>query len=118
MTRHKKQKNFSLHQVIGMNNIVDVDTTNWTNKTPEGLAKFLTVNLPDWKQIIITKNTIVIDPQKKHGNNIVSNIEASLKIGRVDSGSLCISVNQDLTRNGKIPQHIYAFFGQNKGKEK
>ena len=111
MTRHQIEKHFSLSQIIGFN-IVDINTVKWTDQTPEGLAKFIQTNAPDWKELIVTKNIIVIDPQKKNGNMVVSKKQSQLKIGRTGYGSLCIMVDPDLTLNGKIPQHIRNFFGE------
>lgn len=111
MNRHQIKKHFSLSQVMGFN-IVDINTAKWTDQTPEGLAKFIQSAAPDWKELIITKNTIVIDPKKKNGNMVVSKKQSQLKICRTGHGSLCIAVNPDLTLNGKIPQHIRNFFGE------
>ena len=109
--RHNIQKTFYLSNVIGLGGAV-VNTANWTDQTPEGLAEFIKTNIPEWKQLIITKNTIITDPQKKYGDKTVCQKQSSLKIGLLGSGSLCISVDKDLTINGKIPQHIRSFFGE------
>ena len=109
--RHKIKKQFSLSLVKGLS-IIDVNTTNWTDQTPEGLANFVQITIPDWKQLILTKNTFVIDPQKKEGDKTVSQKSASLKIGRIGCGTLGMTVDQDLTVSGKIPLHLRQFFGE------
>ena len=110
--RHNIQKTFYLSNVIGLGGAV-VNTANWTDQTPEGLSKFIQKNVPDWQQLMVVKTTTVIDPQKKLGNKTVSQKQSYLKIGRLGTGSLCISVDKDLTQNGVIPQHIRKFFGEN-----
>lgn len=112
MTRHQIEKHFSLSQVIGLN-IVDINTLKWTDQTPEGLAKFIQTTYPDWQELIIIKNTVVIDPKKKNGNMVVSKKQSKLKIGRTGAGALCLLLDRNLTKNGKIPQHVRNFFGDN-----
>lgn len=110
MTRHKITKDFSLQQRVGFNT---VEINNWADKTPEGLSKFVQQELPEWKEITVIKNIIITDTQKKYGDNVVSKKQKTLTIGCVRGGSLCLFVNKDLTVNGKIPRHIYEFFGCN-----
>jgi len=108
--RHKFVQKYSLDKVDGFD-WVPVDITNWTDKTAEGLAQFIKITIPNWEHLAITKDIIVIDPQKKDGDNIVSKKRSVLQIARVNSGTVqSVKVDADLTKNGKIPQNISTFF--------
>ena len=97
------------------NNIakIDLNTNEWTDKSPEGLAKFVKQKIPNWKKIVVTKYKIIIDPAKKSGSQVISKKTKDLTIVNKNcSSSLSIKVNSDLTNDGKIPLHIYKFFGK------
>lgn len=112
MSRHNIKINFSLKQVID-NKIVDIDTKNWTDISAEGLARFLRATNPHWQSVIVTKHRIIYDPQKQQGDNIVSKKQSTLKLTRLNSFEVqSVKVDENLTKNGKIPSNISMFFVQ------
>lgn len=109
--RHHIKRVYSLAQELNYK-IVDIDTTNWTDITAQGFANFVQKNVPNWKTIIITKNTLIIDPKKKTGEQVVSTKQAMLRIAVNGSGGLCFEVDENMKKDGKIPSHILNFFGE------
>ncbi len=111
-TRHTIEYKYSLQQQIDFDKIVNVDTSKWTDVTSAGLAKFVQTEIPNWKKLIITKNTIITDPQKGKTGGVVATKQSVLQIGLMGTGSLCFEVERDMTRNGQIPMHLRNFFGE------
>lgn len=113
MTRHVKENHFSLSLVKVGDKEISVNSSSWTDTTPEGLANFMKQNVPNWTQLLLTKNTFVIDTEKRQGSNIVAQKQTVLKIGRIGDKSLCTRVDENMQRNGRVPSNIACFFGGN-----
>lgn len=86
----------------------DLNIEGWDNNL-HSLAGIIQQQAPDWTRLDIKKCTLTFD---NASNKLVSKKYAELKIGRLGKESMCTKVDQDLTKNGKIPDNIIAFFAQ------
>ncbi len=108
--RHREENYYSV-RVVGENNR-DLFIVPWHGNV-ESLARDVNeITNKKWTRIKVLKYTQYVDLYKKSGSPIVCQRRAMLKIDRMGSGSLCTKVDENLMRNGAIPQNILAFFGE------
>ena len=111
--RHDIECYYSIRAIVN-NEYVQLNMSEWRDRTPEGLAEFMKKNAPNWQRIILAKYTQTIDLKKKKGMQIVNHKLSYLKISRQNSREVQgVKVDGNMTKNGKIPQNIYTFFGKN-----
>jgi len=88
------------------------------NGTAEDLAEIVNKSTDKkWQKVRVYKYTQLVDPQKATGSRIVNKRHACLKIDRTGCGSLCTKVDENFTKDGRIPENIRAFFGEQKVKQ-
>ena len=84
------------------------------NGTFAELAEYINkITAANWEKVRVHKYVQTLDMQKDGGSRIVGKKRSLLKIDRVGCGSLCTKVEANFTKNGKIPENILAFFGEN-----
>lgn len=111
--RHRIEQYYSIRVGIGNGKVVVLNTNGWDG-TVENLAKLINDSTnKKWEKLRLFKYTQSVDTQKTNGSRIVSKKRSCLKINRQGMGSLCTEVDENLMRNGVIPQNILAFFGEN-----
>ena len=116
MPRHIVEKNFSLVVEVE-NKEVDMNSSGWTEQTPEGLAKFLRKKAPKWEKLLVTKHVSVIDTKKQEGDKVVARKQTTLEIGRIGGFSFGPHVDNKMQKDGCVPSNIVSFFGIQKQKE-
>ena len=107
-TRHKIERYYSIKAIVN-NKIVNLDISTW-NGTASGLAKTTHAQVPDWELLNVSQTRLVIDTVI--GKTVDKKLN-KLQIARIGhSESLCTKVDENLTKNGRIPANILSFFGE------
>ena len=108
--RHREENYYSVRAVL--ENGQSVIVSQWNGNLDSLAAAVNNCTNKKWEKIRVLKYTQLVDLYKKHGSQIVNKKRAMLKIARMGSGSLCTKVDENLMRDGVIPQNILAFFGR------
>ena len=108
--RHREENYYSVRAIL--DNGQNVVVSQWDGNLDSLAAAINSCTNKKWKKIRILKYTQCVDLNKKYGSPIVGKKHAMLKIDRIGCGSLCTKVDENLMRNGAIPQNILAFFGK------